>query len=235
MMRWLLACCVFFWPVSALAIPIIADISSHKIEIHSGFTGTQLLLFGARNEPGDIIVAIRGPEHDLIIRKKERIAGLWVNRNEKRFDHTPHYYAVSSSKELGDVRQQNLFAQLGIDSPVRPLADTDEFHTALNHILGSQGLYSDSQGEISFMGETLFKAVFNFPDNLPRGTYLAETYLISDGMLSGVQIIPVQVFKTGFDAFLYDAAHRYSLWYGLFCVTLAVSSGWFANWLFRRL
>ncbi len=215
----------------AHASPIIADISNHKIEIHSSFTGTQLLLFGARNEPGDIVVVIRGPEHNLMIRKKERVAGIWVNRKQHLFESVPHYYAVSSSKSLENVRQYGLFDKLGIDSPER---QPDEFKTALNYLLEDQGLYTDTQGEISFMGETLFKAEFIFPDNLPRGTYLAEAYLISDGALSGVQIIPIQVFKTGFDAFLYDTAHHYSLLYGLLAVAMAASIGWFTSWVFRR-
>src|SRR3546814_10410317 len=38
--------------------PLITDLSSHLIAITSNFTGTDLLLFGAIDEPGDILVEI---------------------------------------------------------------------------------------------------------------------------------------------------------------------------------
>ena len=58
--------------------------------IEWNFTGANIFLFGAiegeispDNKP-DVIVVVRGPEKPLIARKKERIAGVWVNTNPKK-------------------------------------------------------------------------------------------------------------------------------------------------------
>ena len=67
------------------AKPLVADLSQYRIEIDSGFTGTRLLLFGSRNEIGDIVVVVRGPEKNFSVRKKERILGMWINRQENKF------------------------------------------------------------------------------------------------------------------------------------------------------
>lgn len=233
MKAWLTFLLLFIMPVSAQAIPLVADISSHRIEIHSGFTGTQILLFGARNDPGDIIVVIRGPEKEFVVRRKERTAGIWINREEERFAHVPHFYAVAGSRPLDQVRQFKLFDSLGI---IRPESVSENiFEQAMRRILAEQDVYQPFTGTIDFMGETLFKATFNFPDNMPRGTYLAEVYLFSDGLLSGMQTIPLEVQKIGFDAFLYDAAHQHSLVYGLMAIVIALGIGWSANWLFQRI
>jgi len=218
----------------ALAAPIAADISSHKVEIFSGFTGTSLLLFGARNDAGDIVVVIRSPQQDMIVRKKIRTAGIWVNRGESQFTDIPQFYAIASSRPIAEIKGTELFHPLEIfDTNVEQ--EPDEYKQALRRISTKTGLHSATIGEVEFMGETLFKARFNFPDNIPRGTYTAEIYLFSDGQLSGIQTIPIQVYKIGFDAFVYDAAQHHSLLYGLCAVLMALSLGWFASWLFQRI
>ena len=42
----------------ARAEPLIADLSNHLIAITTGFTGTDVLLFGATDGPGDIIALV---------------------------------------------------------------------------------------------------------------------------------------------------------------------------------
>ncbi|MCI5049640.1 MAG: TIGR02186 family protein [Rickettsiales bacterium] len=234
MMRLLLASLIMICAaLPALAVPIASDISSHKIEIHSGFTGTEILLFGARNDPGDIVVVIRGPAMDMTVRKKERTAGIWINSGQAYFNDVPEFYGVASSKPLKDIRQYRLYSPLDIiDSSS---SYSDPYKEALYRLLRKKSLYDEEVGTVEFMGETLFKTRFSFPDNMPRGTYTAEIYLFSDGLLSGAQAIPIQVYKTGFDAFVYDAAHNHSVLYGLVAVALAVGIGWFAGWLFQRI
>ena len=220
-------------PLSAVASPIIADISSHRIEIYSGFTGTRLLLFGARNDSGDIVMAIRGPEKNMVVRKKKRKAGIWVNRRQARFEGIPSYYAIASSKPLKESRAAGLFPSLQLYTPTKPT--DNEYRHALFRILSEEDLYSLKPHAVEFMGETLFKASFHFPDNVPRGIYTAEVYLFSDGQLAGAQSIPIEVVKTGFDAFVYDAAIRHGFWYGVVAILIAITFGWTANWLFRRI
>src|SRR3546814_20295010 len=76
---------------------LVPDVSQRKIDIIYSFTGAELLLFGAILYPGgrlptdraDIIVVLRGPSEPITIRKEERLAGIWVNRNSARFETVP--------------------------------------------------------------------------------------------------------------------------------------------------
>ena len=73
---------------------LVSDISESQIAITSNFTGRQLILFGAisRETAGltedlgdgirDVIVVIEGPKEKMVVRKKERIAGVWVNADD---------------------------------------------------------------------------------------------------------------------------------------------------------
>jgi uncharacterized protein (TIGR02186 family) len=219
----------------AQALPIIADISSHEITIHTSFSGTRLMVFGARNDPGDIVIVVRGPEKNITVRRKERVAGMWINRQQEVFEQQPLFYRIASSRALSEVRQFRLFEPLDI---LLPLADetpqSSPFLHALRQQLSEDRLYGAEVSEVEFMGTTLFKAEFDFPDNMPRGTYTAEAYLFTDGRLSGMQAIPVEVYKIGTDAALYEAAQNHGFFYGLFSIFLAVSFGIGANKLFQR-
>ncbi|NNE84205.1 MAG: hypothetical protein HKN28_09575, partial [Alphaproteobacteria bacterium] len=50
--------------------PLVADLSENLIAITTGFTGTEVLLFGATEGVGDIIVVVRAPESQVVVRRK---------------------------------------------------------------------------------------------------------------------------------------------------------------------
>lgn len=226
-------------PVQANAI--IADLSTYRIAIDAGFQGIRLFIFGARNESGDVVVVIRGPHKRFIVRKKERIAGLWVNRRQLTFPGVPDFYALATAKPLETTASHRLLRALGIGTPslLAPPEDSHEkalfpeFSDAFLLYQRAHRLYPEPV-LLSFMGETLFKTVIPFPDTLPKGDYTAEIYLISDGELAGMQAMPIRVEKSGLDAAIYDMAHRQPLLYGLLAVLLALGAGWSAGKLFER-
>ena len=55
---------------SARADEVVADLSSHIIAIGSGFTGDQVVLFGATKGPGDIVAVVRGPDREMTVWRK---------------------------------------------------------------------------------------------------------------------------------------------------------------------
>lgn len=237
----------------AHAKPLIADLSRHIIEIDSSFRGTQLILFGARQSAGDVMVVVRGPARDYTLRKKERVGGIWINRYTTQLFDTPDYYAIAATKPLELLIAPALAQALGLglshlNLPDRMKDDEDtaasgaivspikrEFNDAYIAFQQTRGVYRTSNDDIAFMGDTLFKTTINFPDTIPRGIYTAETYLFNNGRLISVQSTPLVVRKSGFDAVVYDMAHQHPTLYGMIAVILAVSAGWLASAAFRRL
>jgi uncharacterized protein (TIGR02186 family) len=228
------------WP--AHASPVVADLSTYRIAIDAGFTGIRLFVFGARNEPGDVIVVVRGPERTFTVRKKERVAGLWINKAQLRFKNVPDFYAIASTRPLDQIRADMLRSPLGIgmdtilSEPARLLERPlfPSFAAAFLSYQQSRRLYS-ADSALSFVGETLFKTVIPFPDTIPRGDYTVETFLISDGELVGMQSVPIRVEKSGVDAVIADFAHNAPLFYGITAVLLAVGAGWAAGRLFQKI
>src|SRR6185312_16846854 len=87
----------------AHADTVIADLSSHSIAITTGFTGASVVLFGAIDQPGDVVAVIRGPERETTVWRKGKVAGIWANTESVTFANVPSFYAVAASKPLEDV------------------------------------------------------------------------------------------------------------------------------------
>ena len=52
----------FLAPTGPKAQTLVADLSSHLVSVTTGFAGTDLLLFGAVADEGDVVVVVRGPD-----------------------------------------------------------------------------------------------------------------------------------------------------------------------------
>jgi uncharacterized protein (TIGR02186 family) len=226
----------------ARAEPLIADLSNHLIAITTGFTGTDVLLFGATDGPGDVIALVRGPTGRAIVRRKDRIMGIWINKSAMDFEDVPNFFAVSSSKPLGQLLSPELAGRYGIGLDylgIHPAegedpADVPAMLGALLEIKMGERLYRPQAGKIAFLGAQLFRADFHFPANVPTGSYLFEVLLLRDGKVASAQTTPLIVSKTGVGADVFEFAHRHAAAYGILSVLIALLAGWAAHLVFRR-
>jgi uncharacterized protein (TIGR02186 family) len=106
------------WSAPAYAEALVADLTSHLIAITTGFSGASVVLFGAIDGPGDVAVVVRGPDREMTVRRKSRIAGIWMNTREVTFANVPSFYFVSASRPLDEIVPPSTAAlyRLGISS-----------------------------------------------------------------------------------------------------------------------
>ncbi len=224
------------------ADPLVADLSNHLIAITTGFAGTDVLLFGATDGPGDVIALVRGPTGRAIVRRKDRIMGIWINKSAMDFEDVPNFFAVSSTKPLGQLLSPALAQRYGIGLEhlgIRPAegedpADVPTMLGALLQIKVAEQLYHPQAGKIAFLGAQLFRADFHFPANVPTGSYLFEVLLLRDGKVASAQTTPLIVSKIGVGADVFEFAHRHAAAYGILSVLIALLAGWAAHLVFRR-
>jgi uncharacterized protein (TIGR02186 family) len=229
-------------PARAHAQALVADLSDHLIAITAGFAGTDVLLFGATEGEGDVVVVLRGPEAPVIVRRKTRAAGIWINTERIAFNGAPAFYRVASSRPLDEIANTALRTrqQIGIDflriTPERELtpAKFENFRQGLLRNKEREDLYSARVGEVSFLGPRLFRTRFYLPANVPPGTYTVEVLLVRNNQVIAAQTTPMLVNKTGIGADVYDFAHNHAAVYGLLAVLIAVSTGWAAGTVFRK-
>lgn len=229
-------------PAAPHAEPLVADLTSHLIGITGGFTGTSVVLFGATDGPGDIVVVVRGPERDIVVRRKRRVAGIWVNSKEEVFSDVPSFYSIASSRPLDGLATPAVlaFQQLGLDNlrltPKRgPIREEDiPFRDALIRNQQREHLFGTAVGKVEFLGDRLFRTTLAFPSNVPVGTYLVDVFLIRNKAVVAGQTTPLLISKIGVDADVYDLADRQAAIYGVVAVITAMMAGWLGSIPFRH-
>lgn len=232
---------VFLASPARAQAPLIADLDDHLIAITTGFAGADVLLFGTTDGPGDVIVVVKGPVDNVDVVRKERVAGIWINRKSLGFQNVPAVYMTASSRPIEQLLPTALrnSYQMGIDS-IRMVpedatdAELRTFAAALVRNKQAAGLFSAQPARILFIGDRLFRVNLRVPSSVPTGTYLAEVYLVRDQKVVGVQTTPLVISKIGFGADIYDFAHRHAAAYGVMAVLVALFAGWLAHLAFRR-
>lgn len=244
MKRALLAILLLF-AAPARAEDLVSGISQDIIQITSNYTGTDIVVFGAiehgQNAQGrDIVVVVRGPDEPMTVRRRDRIAGVWVNHDAARFEGMPAYYYLASTEPIARIASREALEHYGIGlQALRPAVigshhDPEPFRQAAIRYHRRVGLYTESPGSIDFNSETLFWTRVPVPAGATRGQYNVEVYLFRDGNVISAQSTPFFVDATGLERRLFNMAHNAPLAYGLACVFMAMLLGWISAVLFRR-
>ena len=229
---------------------LVPDVSAREVQIRYSFTGAQLLLFGAvlypsgriPERPADVVVVLRGPDQPILIREKQKFAGIWMNADSSRFRSAPSYYSVSSSRPLTalvDDRTASIYElglrnlQLSPGGGVLP-EKTRRFEAGLLDLRRRQGLYAENAHGVEVTGGVLYRASISIPSQVPVGTYTAETFLIEDGRVLAAATRDIRIGKSGFERYVALVARRHAFAYGVAAVLLSLGLGWAAATLFRR-
>jgi uncharacterized protein (TIGR02186 family) len=232
---------------------LVPDVSQRDIQIAYSFTGADLLLFGAilypggrqpeaGDKPAEIVVVVKGPTQNVLVREKEKVAGIWVNADRMRYRSAPSFYAIASSRpirRLVDERTRAIY-ELGLDSlqlsPASGAAPDvqQRFDKGLVELRRRTGLFYEAPGRVEITDGVLYRARLAIPARVPVGRYTAETFLIQDGRVLAAAVRTIEIRKSGFERWVARAAERSSILYGLAAVALSVLFGWGAGAIWRR-
>jgi uncharacterized protein (TIGR02186 family) len=226
--------------------------STDHVSITAGFSGADLTIFGslenadplvARQGRYDVIVVLEGPARPVVVRRKDRVLGVWVNLESETFENVPISYAVATTRQLQDITEPNSYKQLSLgasniymqpadpgDSP----ATIAEFTKALRERKSAIGLYSENVGGVQFLSQSLFRATVRLAPDIPVGTHKARAFLFKSGLFVKESSAQLEIRKSGFEQSVFRLAHNHSILYGLFAVSLAMLTGWLGRIVFRK-
>ena len=226
-------------PTKSYSLPIIAELGNYDVLIDHKFKGLDLLIIGARGENGRIVIVTRGEEKDFLIRKKERVFGIWLNNDSMKINKAPSFYHMASSSKYLDFSANKLYKdfEIGIENLKFFESQNTYDESYINAFVEQKqekNLYSKDLWKIKIIGETLFRQTVAFPKNIQPGNYTSEVYLINGKELAAMQIIPIKVQKVGFDAKIEKFAKNHSYTYGFLAVLIATVFGFVAFKLFSR-
>jgi uncharacterized protein (TIGR02186 family) len=249
MRRAILAACLCLAATSAVAEDLVSGLSQDQVEITSNYTGTDIVVFGAIESTDnnstaagrDVVVVVRGPNASMIVRRKVRIAGIWINRDSMSFGGMPTYYFVSSTRPLPAVTSTQILQryQIGLAS-IEPQsmsthvpAKAEPYRLAAIHERATAGLYKETTS-VEFLSYSLFRVRVPIPATVPRGEYTAEVYLFRDGNVVSAQSTPLDVEQKGLERRINRFAHTSPLVYGMATVFMAMLFGWISSLIVRQ-
>lgn len=237
-------------PQPVRELGLITELSQARIDINTTFKGAELLVFGAIQYPGgripdvapDMAIVVRGPAEPVTVRKKDRVAGIWLNTDAVRFESVPGFYAVATTRPISDLADDRVMAiyELGVGSlQLSPASGENEaeravFERGLIAAKRRAGLFAEDPDGVQVTGQVLYQARLQLPSAVPVGDYTAEIFLIDDGRVVASATVPIEIGKSGFERWVYVMAQENSLAYGFAAVLAALAAGGLASLVTRR-
>ena len=227
-------------------------LSTDRVSITADFSGADLTIFGSLenadpliNRQGryDVIVVLEGPARPVVVRRKDRILGVWINTDSETFVNVPASYSVATTRATQDITDQNNYRQMSLGADfiyMEPLEKTDdpatiaEFTAALRERKKSTGLYAERVGGVEFLSQNLFRATLALAPNIPVGTHKARAFLFRNGLFIRESSAQLAIVKSGFEQSVYRFSSEYGFLYGVFAVSLAMLTGWLGRVIFRK-
>jgi uncharacterized protein (TIGR02186 family) len=228
---------------------IVSGLSQNRVSITADFDGSEILIYGAvkRDTPApeggplEVIVTVEGPSTPVTVRRKDRVAGIWVNNAAVKVDSAPSFYAVATTGPLTYILSdtENLRHGITIERVIRAVGITAEaeksaeFLQALLRVRTQEDRYRVLEGKVELTEDTLFRADIVLPANLTEGEYKVRLFLLRDKRVIATQERLIGVRKEGLERFIFNLAQEQPLIYGLVSLLMAALAGWGASAAFR--
>ncbi|SNS49743.1 TIGR02186 family protein [Tropicimonas sediminicola] len=233
---------------AAKAQTVVADLSQSRVAITTNFAGSQILVFGAVQETGpdagtpfDIIVTVSGPREPVTVRKKDRVAGIWVNTEAVDITAAPAFYAISTNRRMEQILSmtEDLRRSITIPRAIRSAGlasqvdEAEEFTEALIRLRERNGSYRVEEHGVTMIGQPLFRTDINLPSNISEGRYTARIFMLRDKEVIASYTDVLDVRKVGLERWIYNLAQEQAMIYGLLSLAIAMAAGWGASAAFR--
>lgn len=247
------------WTLLALALlsgpamaneSIVTGLSQNKVQITTDFDGSDILVYGAvkRDAPApagdmDVVITLEGPSSPLIVRRKEKVMGVWLNTSSVQIANAPSFYAVTATGPVEKILSEADDLRFGITLARRintaeisvNTMDFPEYTEALRRIRIGENQYQIAPSTVQLVDQTLFRTDFALPANVTEGNYKVRLFILRAGQVVDSQERFINVRKTGLERDLYNLAHQQPLIYGLLSLVMAAVAGWAASEGFRFL
>ncbi len=234
-------------PVVAMAEAIVLGLSDDEVAISATFEGKEILIFGAIKRDGrgpeqgelGVIVTIAGPDENLVVRKKDRRFGIWVNAESVDIGVAPSFYALASNQPLEDILdpEEDIATRISLPKAIQSVgpaqSGSQDFVDALIRIREGDETYQYLAGGVQVDEETLFRTSISLPAALTEGDYKAEIYLTRGGRIVDVYSTEIPVEKVGLERWLFRMSRDNPFAYGIMSLAIAIFAGWAASAAFR--
>ena len=163
---------------------------------------------------------LEGPARPVVVRRKDRILGMWINMESETFVNVPVSYSVATTRTPQDITDPNNYRQLSLGADNihiaaagqrRQSGDDRRIHRALRDRKKATGLFSVRVGGVQFLSQNLFRATLTLAPNVPVGTHKARAFLFRNGLFVKETSAQLAIVKSGFEQSICRASRRLQL------------------------
>ncbi len=233
-------------PASAM---LTAKANHDHITIDFFYHGSTVSVKGESDPGVDLVIKMTSPEGHQVLKQKGKVGGLlWMNVGQLKFEQTPNFYAVYSTKKLDEIlnkeEQENYvigYPALEKHITVTPVNGEEEkakwFDEFVKYKEESR-VYANSFGKIetkvNAQGQQEYFILTDWPYQAAPGDYLVTVYAVKKGKVVEQAESKVNVEQVGVVKTLATMAKNSAAFYGLLSIGIALGAGFGVGLVFRK-
>jgi hypothetical protein len=220
------------------APPGIDVVQPKTIRIGSFFSGGQVTVRGVVPAGDRVALRILGPRGHLVLMKKGRAGGLWMNVGQVSFQDVPQVYLLWTSGKLSSLGTKSDLQTWKLDyasllSGALPQKNREEEARLLLELIKlkeEDRLYQINEETVQIKpldpeAWEQVDAVLSLPAKIQPGSYVLEMIAFQEGKGRLIHSSALEVKLAGFPALVSDFSASQGLWYGILAVIIATLSG----------
>ena len=220
------------------------DISDQEIQIRTDFNGKEVIIFGLTDPSFNTILTIKGPKKNIMLSKKERVFGFWLETKKIVYKDIPSIFFISSSSPINDILNYDLILKKGLlfEELVSSLItkrnfinqkEILEWNTNLIRLQKNKQHYKNY--DLKIVDNKLFQSRIFFPNTTIPGIYNVDIIQTKNKQIISERNKRIIIKKTGIGNKIYIYAQKNPAIYGLVSIFFAITAGLAAAAVFRRL
>jgi hypothetical protein len=202
------------------------------------FDGAQVRLEGLARAGEQLVVVIRGEDHEEVFNRRRRFGPVWLSSGKVSLSGVPSVWLLFASAPVRKILspamvekhrldRAALMAPTGIEG-----ADGEEdlFRAQYFELKQARGLYASRPDAVRLRpsgdgAETAYSLDFLWPKTAPPAHYRALVYFCRDGGIAGMAEAPLEMVKVGAAKEIAELSTSRANLYGLLCILAAALAG----------
>jgi uncharacterized protein (TIGR02186 family) len=241
---------ILHFAIAGTAQAMLTATANHDhITIDFFYHGSTVSVRGM-SEPGvDLVVKITSPEGHQVLKQKGKVAGtLWMNVGQLKFEQTPNFYEVFSTKKVEDILSREEleryvigYSALAKHVEITPVANEEEKAKWFDEFVKfkeESKVYTTSAGKIETTmnaeGKQEYYILTAWPYQAQPGDYLVSVYAVKDNKVVEQAQSKVNVEQVGMVKTLATMAKNSPAIYGFLSIGVALGAGFGVSLVFRK-
>jgi uncharacterized protein (TIGR02186 family) len=242
--------CIFTVAFAGQASAMLTAKANHDhITIDFFYHGSTVSVRGESDPNVDLVIKITSPEGHQVMKQKGKVGGfLWMNVGQLKFENTPNFYSVYSTKKLEEMlsaveadKYVLGYPSLAKHVEVTPVANEEEKAKWFSEFIKfkeDSKVYASSFGKISTTtaanGRQEYYILTDWPYQAAPGDYLVSVYAVKNGKVVEQAESKVNVEQVGVVKTLATMAKNSAALYGFLSIGIALGAGFGVGLVFRK-